>query len=338
MLDHVSLGVSNLECSRRFYDAVLRPVGLARTVDFQRRGSDYGAMAGQLGVEFTITAESNVSPLQGMHICFRAPNREAVHAFYTAALTAGGRDDGKPGCIKNTTRITTQLSLWTPTATVSKSCVMHLRFRPSCKNSSGLSDRGAPASPGKSHKHRVCPWWLGYLLLGPIRRLLHDPSPILRPYLREGMTVLEPGPGMGFFTLELARRVGLTGRVIAVDVQPKMIERLKRRAANANLAERIDAHLTRVDSMQLTGLDSRVDFVLAFAVVHEMPDTAAFFAEATASMKPRARMLLAEPLGQVSDAEFDSELGMARRAGLETEARPPIRRARTALLRKIEAR
>src|SRR6516162_7837062 len=97
MLDHVSLGVSNLERSRRFYDAVLQPVGLVRTVDFHGRGSDYGAMAGQLGVEFTITAESNVSPLQGMHICFRAPNRDAVDAFYTKALAAGGRDDGKPG-------------------------------------------------------------------------------------------------------------------------------------------------------------------------------------------------------------------------------------------------
>jgi predicted methyltransferase len=63
------------------------------------------------------------------------------------------------------------------------------------------------------HQHRVCPWWLGYLLASPLRRLRHDPSPILAPYLREGMTVLEPGPGMGFFTLELARRVGPSGRV-----------------------------------------------------------------------------------------------------------------------------
>jgi SAM-dependent methyltransferase len=106
----------------------------------------------------------------------------------------------------------------------------------------------------------------GYLLLNPIRRLLQDPSSTLMPYLREGMTVLEPGPGMGFFTLELARRVGPTGRVIAVDVQPKMIERLKRRAANANLADRIDARVTRPDSMQLDGLECRVDFILAFAV------------------------------------------------------------------------
>lgn len=82
---------------------------------------------------------------------------------------------------------------------------------------------------------------------------------------------------MGFFTLELARRVGPTGRVIALDVQPKMIERLKRRAANAHLADRIDARVTRPDSMQIDGLESRVDFILAFAVVHEMPDAAVFF-------------------------------------------------------------
>ena len=98
MLDHVSLGVTNLERSRRFYDTVLRPLGLVRTVDFQGRGSDYGTMAGQLGVEFTITVEaSGASPARGMHICFRAPDRQAVRAFHAVALTAGGRDDGQPG-------------------------------------------------------------------------------------------------------------------------------------------------------------------------------------------------------------------------------------------------
>jgi catechol 2,3-dioxygenase-like lactoylglutathione lyase family enzyme len=97
MLDHVSLGVQNLQRSRRFYDAALRPLGLVRTVDFQGRGSDYGAMAGQLGVEFTITVEQNVVPLVGMHLCFRAPDRAAVRAFHAAAMAAGGRDYGVPG-------------------------------------------------------------------------------------------------------------------------------------------------------------------------------------------------------------------------------------------------
>jgi len=62
--------------------------------------------------------------------------------------------------------------------------------------------------------HSVCPWWMGYLLACPLRRLWQDPANIVAPYVREGMTVLEPGPGMGFFTLELARRVGASGRVV----------------------------------------------------------------------------------------------------------------------------
>lgn len=97
MLDHVSLGVHDLERSRRFYDAALRPLGLVRTVDFAGRGSDYGAMAGQLGVELTITAETDAAPMPGMHVALRAPDREAVRAFHRAALAAGGTDDGAPG-------------------------------------------------------------------------------------------------------------------------------------------------------------------------------------------------------------------------------------------------
>jgi catechol 2,3-dioxygenase-like lactoylglutathione lyase family enzyme len=98
VLDHVSLGVSDLERSRRFYDAALRPLGIVRIIDFgEGRGSDYGAMAGSLGVEFTITVEPNVAPSRGMHLCIRAPNRDAVSAFHSAALMSGGRDDGAPG-------------------------------------------------------------------------------------------------------------------------------------------------------------------------------------------------------------------------------------------------
>ena len=98
MLDHVSLGVRDLELSRRFYDSALRPLGLVRTVDFDGRGSDYGAMAGSLGAEFTITAENgDATPSRGMHLCFRAPDRAAVHAFHAAALVSGGQSDGGPG-------------------------------------------------------------------------------------------------------------------------------------------------------------------------------------------------------------------------------------------------
>ncbi|WJR79362.1 VOC family protein [Bradyrhizobium sp. NP1] len=98
MLDHVSLGVSDIVRSRRFYDAVLRPIGLVRTVDFRGgKGSDYGSSPGQTGVAFTITEEGPVVPSRGSHLCFRAPDRAAVADFHAAAIRAGGRDDGAPG-------------------------------------------------------------------------------------------------------------------------------------------------------------------------------------------------------------------------------------------------
>jgi catechol 2,3-dioxygenase-like lactoylglutathione lyase family enzyme len=88
--------VSDLDRSRRFYDAALRPLGPVRIVDFGR-GSDYGAVPGSLGVEFTTTREIQVwAPAAGAHLCLRAPSRGAVRDFHGAALTAGGQDDGTP--------------------------------------------------------------------------------------------------------------------------------------------------------------------------------------------------------------------------------------------------
>jgi catechol 2,3-dioxygenase-like lactoylglutathione lyase family enzyme len=99
MLDHVSLGVNDIERSRRFYDAALRPLGLVRIVDFREgKGADYGHAPGSTGVEFTITEEAGPFVAQrGSHLCFRASDRAVVGAFHAAALAAGGRDDGKPG-------------------------------------------------------------------------------------------------------------------------------------------------------------------------------------------------------------------------------------------------
>ncbi len=182
--------------------------------------------------------------------------------------------------------------------------------------------------------HRVCPWWLGYVLASPLRRLLQDPAAIIKPYVREGMIVLEPGPGMGFFTVELARYVGASGRVIAVDVQPRMIAGLKRRLAKAGLLDRTDARLAPSNSLDLQDLHGKVDFALAMAVVHEMPSPSRFFAEVANAMKPGAKLLLAEPSGHVKKDAFDAELQDAAAAGLELTDRPVIPRSQTALLKR----
>lgn len=181
---------------------------------------------------------------------------------------------------------------------------------------------------------RVCPWWLGYLLACPLRRLTQHPAELLRPYVRAGMTVLEPGPGMGFFTLDLARLVGPSGRVVAVDVQRKMLQALKRRAAKAGVAERLDVRLAAPDSLGTADLAGQVDFALAFAMVHELPAGHPFFDELAAVAKPGAQVLLAEPRGHVRAQEFDAEVQAALRAGFVLVESPPIRRSHTALLRK----
>jgi len=187
---------------------------------------------------------------------------------------------------------------------------------------------------GEMSGHRVCPWWLGYLLACPIRRFAQDPEKILSPYVREGMTVLEPGPGMGFFTLDLARLVGESGQVIAVDIQSRMLESLKRRAEKRGLLHRMNTRLAGADTMALDDLAGAVDFVLAFAVVHEMPSADSFFRQVMAAMKPSANLLFVEPAGHVKARDFEENLAIAAQAGLRVVDRPAIRRSHAALLQR----
>jgi len=161
-----------------------------------------------------------------------------------------------------------------------------------------------------------------------------DPRKLLAPYVRQGMTVLEPGPGMGFFTLELACLVGPSGRVLAVDIQARMLNGLRRRAAKAGLLSRIDTRLATPESLGLADFAGSVDFTLAFAVVHEMPAAAPFFAESAAASKSGASLLLAEPAGHVPASDFDAELHVADGAGFALVERPSIDRSHVALLKK----
>lgn len=183
---------------------------------------------------------------------------------------------------------------------------------------------------------RVCPWWIGYLLVSPIRKWIEirNPEEFLSPYIKPGMTVFEPGPGMGFFTLPMAKLVGPTGRVIAADIQPKMLEVLRRRAAKAGLASRIETRLVSPNSLGIEDLENSVDFVLAWAMVHELPSADNFFAEVAATMERDAMLLFAEPSGHVDAAHFSGEVEAARLAGLVEVRRLDVPRSSAALLRK----
>ena len=181
---------------------------------------------------------------------------------------------------------------------------------------------------------RVCPWWIGILLVSPIRRWFQDPEKLLRPYIREGMRILEPGPGMGFFTLPLARMAGESGRVIAVDLQEKMLEGLRTRTARAGLLDRIDLRKAQPDSLGVEDLRGTVDLVVAIALVHEMPSEEAFFRQVADALKPGGLVVLVEPKGHVSAEKFQRELDAAHRAGLKKLDEVPGGHPPAALLKK----
>lgn len=178
---------------------------------------------------------------------------------------------------------------------------------------------------------RVCPWWLGYLLASPIRKLYYNPENILKAYVRERMMVLEVGSGMGFFTLPLARLVGENGHVVCVDLQGKMIRVVKKRATKAGLIARIELRVNTPASVGIDDLLEKVDFALIFAVLHEVPDAKQFLLEIHRSLRKGGSLLFSEPAGHVSREEFGGTLATAQTLGFRIVDSPKIRGSHSSL-------
>jgi len=176
-------------------------------------------------------------------------------------------------------------------------------------------------------KH-VCPWWCCYTFDNFLRKLFHDPEKILRPYVAVGNTVLDIGPGMGYFSIPLARMVGEEGKVIAVDVQPEMLKVLQKRAKKAGVEHQITPHLCKNDSL---GLNTRLDFILAFWMVHEVPDQLVFFKEIKSLLKPLGKFLLSEPILHVNQAMVEETIIKAESVGFVLKEKPKISLSRSAL-------
>ncbi|MFZ2148423.1 MAG: class I SAM-dependent methyltransferase [Sedimentisphaerales bacterium] len=181
---------------------------------------------------------------------------------------------------------------------------------------------------------RVCPIWVGYLLASPVRKLYQNPKKILGPYVREGMKILDVGCATGFFSLPLAEMTGRNGKVICVDIQKKMIKSLEKHAQKARLSKRIETHQCSADSLGLDDLKEEIDFALASAVVHEVPDPCSFLSEIHKILKPTGKFLVAEPKGRVSQRDFEMKVSMAEDIGFEVIERPRIGRSRAVLLGK----
>jgi len=184
-------------------------------------------------------------------------------------------------------------------------------------------------------KHRVCPVEKAGLLDFAFRRLLQNPGRILRPHIREGMTVLDLGCGPGFFTLEMARLVGSSGKVTAADLQQGMLGKVKAKIRNTPLADRIQFHLSLADKI---GLQGKFDFILVFYMLHEVPDPGAFLQEIRALLNPSGKVLLAEPKWHVTREEFMEAIAVMERAGFFVLEAPKILFSRVVVIGKDGAK
>ena len=180
-------------------------------------------------------------------------------------------------------------------------------------------------------KKIVCPWQLAPVIDNRLRPFVHNPQKIFAPYVAKGMTVLDVGCGAGFTSLGLAKLVGEEGLVIAADLQSKMLCMVKERAMRAGLSDRIRIHLCTPNRI---GVREELDFVVAFFMVHEVPDVRAFLEEIYALLKTGGRFFITEPKIHVGLKAFQQILRKAQVIGFEIAERPSVIFGRTILLVK----
>jgi ubiquinone/menaquinone biosynthesis C-methylase UbiE len=179
---------------------------------------------------------------------------------------------------------------------------------------------------------KVCPWQRSWSLDNWVRRYLQNPDRIVGGYIEKGQTVMDLGCGPGMFSLAMARMVGEEGKVISVDIQEEMLQILMQKSEDAGLDNRIVLHKSGPDGI---GINEKVDFALAFYMVHEVPNRVVFLREVATLLKPQGRFLIVEPKFHVSKNSFEETVAVAESTGMRLISRPEILFSRAALLQAI---
>jgi ubiquinone/menaquinone biosynthesis C-methylase UbiE len=175
---------------------------------------------------------------------------------------------------------------------------------------------------------RVCPVEIAGTLDGKFRKWIHNPKKILRNYLKEEMVALDVGCGPGFFSIGMAELVGESGKVIAADLQEGMLKKLKNKIQGTRIEKRIILHKCGTDKI---GVLEKVDFVLAFWMVHEVPNQENFLEEIKSILKPDGILFIIEPRFHVSKKEFEKTIKKSAMIGFKLIEKPKVRLSQAAV-------
>jgi ubiquinone/menaquinone biosynthesis C-methylase UbiE len=182
---------------------------------------------------------------------------------------------------------------------------------------------------GKDKNPYVCPAGAAGSLDNSFRRWVHKPEKILKTYIKDGMTVLDLGCGPGVFTVEIAKLVRAHGKVIAADLQDDMLKIVAAKIKGSDLESRIMLHKCEKNSI---GLAEKADFILAFWMIHEVPDHERLFNELKLISKPGGKLLIVEPRFHVSRKAFEKMSSGIQNTGFEIIDTPKVFFSRSLLL------
>jgi len=184
----------------------------------------------------------------------------------------------------------------------------------------------------KEKKPRVCRVEHAGELDNSIRRALQNPLKILKPYVLPGMTVLDVGCGPGFFTTGIAQLLNGSGKVIAADLQQGMLDKVALKIKGTEFENLITIHKCGTDKI---GITEKVDFILAFWMVHEVPDKVRFFEELKSILKPGGQVLIIEPKFHVRKKEFEEMISGLKTLDFEIVKGPKVFFSRAVLMKKF---
>jgi ubiquinone/menaquinone biosynthesis C-methylase UbiE len=137
------------------------------------------------------------------------------------------------------------------------------------------------------------PEWMANVIDNPLRRRIQPPEETaLRHGIQPGMQVLEVGPGNGTYTLAAAQQIGPEGKLVTIDIEPKMIERVNQRIAS----EVINIEARVADIYGLPFDDQSFDLNYMIAVINEIPNVPKALAEFHRVLKPSGKKVFSELL------------------------------------------
>lgn len=183
----------------------------------------------------------------------------------------------------------------------------------------------------------VCPWWFVRSFDNRFRRRFHEPEALFGRSVRPGSRALDVGCGAGFNTEGLARIVGPHGKVVAVDLQPRMLTMTERRLRRSGLLDRVELVQAEADDLRLES-QAPFGFAVAFWMVHEVPDPGRLLRQIGSALAPGGHLMVCEPRLHVTRRAFEKSVEVARQEGFVEHDRPRVAFSRAVVLTQAESR